>query len=198
MNLAVSNHWCFFRLHGKIYLLLLIRADRSYDKSGARKVCTDTTSLWYNTRGHVILTHRIVAVSFRCDVRTISFVRFLIMPGAYVAAPTAGFWMRIAILVFGATHTCWKSKSCHLSLNVDFIGGLHIFSSNIWSTNGAFNKNINAGFYHSLNSALFTCSVTLNFKSSLLAILSSIVREWHQTGRKNNQRKDVLMLIYES
>lgn len=186
MNLAVSNHWCFFRF-------LLIRADRSYDKSGARKVCTDTTSLWYNTHGHVILTHRIVAVSFRCDVRTISFVRFLIMPGAYVAAPTAGFWMRIAILVFGATHKCWKSKSCHLSLNVDFIGGLHIFSSNIWTTNGAFNKNINAGFYHSLNSALFTCSVTLK-----LAILSSIVREWHQTGRKNNQRKDVLMLIYES
>ena len=34
-----------------------------------------------DTRGHVILTHRIVAVSFRCDVRTISFVRFLIYAG---------------------------------------------------------------------------------------------------------------------
>ena len=56
----------------------------------------------------------------------------------------------------------------------------HFFIKYIWTTNGAFNKNINAGFYHSLHSALFTCSVALNFKSSLLAILSSIVREWQE------------------
>ena len=48
-----------------------------------------------------------------------------------------------------------ESKSCHLSLNVDFTGGLHIFSLKYLDYYSAFNKNIKAGFYHSLHSAFF-------------------------------------------